>query len=176
MAKTINDLSPAEKVCLAGYLLTDDIETAYKISRRGYDPKEPEAKNLRRVALRWLREDGCQQYLNFLKGINTGGNDEESDAERKTYREKEDVVREMEQLIPTLTGTDRLQALMKLADLQNMKKDDIVVQEERVHYYLPLSSHLNYCKNCIHKNRMEELNPDLKFTNKNPGDETGMKE
>lgn len=170
MPKNITELSDAEKLCLAGFTVTKDVETAYRLSRRNYNPQEPDAKNHRRLALRWLREPGCKAYLDYLSNVTPTHDADEPDAESKTYREKEAVIAEMEKLIPTLTGTDRLQALMRLADLQNMKKEEVVVEEDRIHYYLPLGSHLNYCTNCIHKDRMEKLNPDLKFTNNNEED------
>ncbi len=172
MPKTISDLSDAEKVCLAGYSLIGDVETAYRISRRNYNPNEPDAKNHRRLALRWLRDDACRAYLDYLKNTSPAP-DGDTDADYKTdapkFRAKEDVIREMEQLIPTLTGTDRLTALTKIADLQNMKKEDVVLQEDRIHYYLPLGSQLRYCTNCTFRSRIEELNPDLKFTDEDEG-------
>lgn len=161
MPKNVNDLSDAEKLCLAGYTVTKDVETAYRLSRKSYNPQEPDAKNHRRLALRWLREPGCKAYLDYLTNVSPTANDNDPDGDNKRYREKEAVIAEMERLIPTLSGTDRLQALMKVADLQNMKKEDIVVEDERVHYYLPLN--LKKCTVCNFRHRLEELNPDLKF-------------
>jgi hypothetical protein len=167
MAKNnINDLTDAEKLCLAGYALNGDIETAYRISRRNYNPGEPDAKNHRRLALRWVREPACKAYLNYITNATpTTDPDDANDTEDKKFREKEAIIEEMERLIPTLSGTDRLQALVKLADLQNMKKEDVTVEDERVHYYLPLT--LKKCAVCTFRNRLEDLNPGLKFDEKN---------
>ena len=37
-----------------------------------------------------------------------------------------------------LSSKDRISLLMKIADLQQMKKDENTEEEETVHYYLPL--------------------------------------
>lgn len=146
MAKNIKELTEAEKLCLAGYALTGDIETAYRLSRKNFIQK-PDAKNHRKMALTWLREKGCKDYLSYINNTQPTLIDDDIDTGGKTYREKESVILEMEELIPTLSGTDRLNALMKISDLQGFKKDDLKTEEDRVLFYLPLP----YCKDCPHR-------------------------
>lgn len=54
------------------------------------------------------------------------------------YRDKDAVLSGLEQTLPYLRGKDRADVLMKIADLQQMKKDENTEDEETVHYYLPL--------------------------------------
>lgn len=54
------------------------------------------------------------------------------------YRDKDAVLSGLEQTLPYLGGKDRADVLMKIADLQQMKKDENTEEEETVHYYLPL--------------------------------------
>lgn len=54
------------------------------------------------------------------------------------YRDKHAVLSGLEQTLPYLRGKDRADVLMKIADLQQMKKDENTEEEETVHYYLPL--------------------------------------
>lgn len=54
------------------------------------------------------------------------------------YRDKDAVLSGLEETLPLLRGKDRADILMKIADLQQMKKDENTEEEETVHYYLPL--------------------------------------
>ena len=54
------------------------------------------------------------------------------------YRDKDADLSGLEQTLPYLRGKDRADVLMKIADLQQMKKDENTEEEETVHYYLPL--------------------------------------
>lgn len=62
---------------------------------------------------------------------------------RGQYREKSEILDALADELPYLKGKDRIDALMKLADLQQMKKEENAEEEERVIYYLPLR-----CKSC----------------------------
>jgi len=53
-------------------------------------------------------------------------------------RDKDAVLSGLEQTLPYLRGKDLADVLMKIADLQQMKKDENTEEEETVHYYLPL--------------------------------------
>lgn len=148
MPKNIKELSDAEKFCLAGYVLTGDAEMAYRLSRKNFVQK-PDAPTHHKMSLMWLREKGCRDYLAYLNNVpEIRENDDEPG--KKTYRQKEDIVAEMEQLIPNLTGTDKLNALVKLADIQQMKKEEVRGEDERIHYYLPLP----YCTNCPNRHNI----------------------
>lgn len=64
--------------------------------------------------------------------------EEEEEEKVVQYRDKDAVLSGLEQTLPYLRGKDRADVLMKIADLQQMKKDENTEEEETVHYYLPL--------------------------------------
>lgn len=64
--------------------------------------------------------------------------EEENAGKVAQYRDKSAVLSGLEQTLPYLRGKDRADVLMKIADLQQMKKDENTEEEETVHYYLPL--------------------------------------
>lgn len=59
------------------------------------------------------------------------------------YREKSEILDALAAELPNLRGKDRVDTLIKIADLQQMKKEETTAEEERVVYYLPLR-----CKLC----------------------------
>lgn len=59
------------------------------------------------------------------------------------YTDKGVIIAEMSEALSGLTGKDKIDALMKIADLQQMKKEETQTEEERVIYYLPLR-----CNDC----------------------------
>lgn len=59
------------------------------------------------------------------------------------FREKSEILDALVDELPSLRGKDRVDALMKIADLQQMKKEESAEEAERVVYYLPLR-----CKSC----------------------------
>ena len=81
-----------------------------------------------------------KNYLAKRAGATISG-EETPDVEQ--YRDKESVIKGLEETIPTLRGKERADVLMKIADLQQMKKEENTIEEKRVHYYLPLS-----CNRC----------------------------
>jgi hypothetical protein len=83
----------------------------------------------------------------FLPDIEPTGKDKKKKKATETegeagnvvqYRDKDAVLSGLEQTLPYLRGKDRADVLMKIADLQQMKKDENTEEEETVHYYLPL--------------------------------------
>ncbi len=72
------------------------------------------------------------------KKKNTEEEEEDKDGNVVQYRDKDAVLSGLEQTLPSLRGKDRADILMKIADLQQMKKDENTEEEETVHYYLPL--------------------------------------
>lgn len=72
------------------------------------------------------------------KKKNTEAEEEEKAGNVVQYRDKDAVLSGLEQTLPYLRGKDRADVLMKIADLQQMKKDENTEEEETVHYYLPL--------------------------------------
>lgn len=55
------------------------------------------------------------------------------------YRSKDFIISELAKTAETLKGKDRSDVLMKIADLQQMKKDDVRDEDEMVHFYLPVN-------------------------------------
>lgn len=53
------------------------------------------------------------------------------------FRSKDSIIDQLGKAASTLKGKDLADVLMKIADLQQMKKDENKEEEERVHFYLP---------------------------------------
>lgn len=141
MKKGLND---AEKFCLAGYSVTNNVDLAYRLARGGMKNASPES--FHRMALRWLRSPMAQEYLAGLssKGFQSKVNEQGKD------RSKEDIIRELNVLATQTTDPkERTAILMKLADLQNMKEDVAKTEKDnRIHYFLPVKYPRN-CRECL---------------------------
>lgn len=68
----------------------------------------------------------------------------------ESYKEKDFIIAELIKSLRGLRGKDRADVLNKIADLQQMKKEEMKNEEERVHFYLPLP----YCKDCPNKKNL----------------------
>jgi cell division protein FtsX len=64
-----------------------------------------------------------------------------TDTDEVRYRNKEEVLNALAATVVDLKGKEKADVLMKIADLQQMKKDEIVEEEKKVHFYLPLTCH-----------------------------------
>ena len=128
-----------EKFCLNGYVLTKDADMAYRLSR----PRPTQVTDedvLHKMALRWLRKKEVKAYLDEVFAISFNHAKEES----PNFRRKEDVVAELNQLATSVKEPKlKAEILLKLADLQQMKKEESKEDMETIHYYLPLT-----CNNC----------------------------
>lgn len=71
--------------------------------------------------------------------------DEDTDKPQIKLMNKEEILQEALQSALSLPVTDknRVEILMKYADLAQMKKEEIKEEDTTIHYYLPLS-----CNNC----------------------------
>lgn len=156
----IEKLTDAEKLCLDGFLISDLPPTtksivAYRASR-DFESKANE-QAIYTQARRWLNTDKCRFYiedkatqLNIdIKGVrNVKANKTDKMAvtnrDEVVNRDKESVVKELNELA-SLTNDPKLKAemLMKLADLEGMKKQDNTDEESRISYYMPLK-----CSKC----------------------------
>ena len=136
-------LTEKEKFCLDAYILDpQNIDIAYVMSRNGgYQGSQ---ENLHRLALRWLRDPDVKAYVEEKRVIIADKVEKKfSTPEQNAYREKEDIVRELN-ILADITKDPKLKSelLLKLADLQQMKKDPVDETEDNtVHYYLPLTCH-----------------------------------
>ncbi len=63
------------------------------------------------------------------------------------YKDKDFIIAELIKSLNNLQGKDRADVLNRIADLQQMKKEENKAEEERVHYYLPLP----VCDTCPHQ-------------------------
>ena len=96
------------------------------------------------MALRWLRSPEVKAYIDEKRIVIADKAEKKfSTPEQNANREKEDIVRELNILADiTKDPKQKTEILMKLADLQQMKRDPVDDTEDNtVHYYLPLSCH-----------------------------------
>jgi len=141
-----NTLTPEEMFCLDAFLISGDADMAFRLSRKR--PKKEEPPTFHRQALRWLRDEQVQKYLEERKAVIFHRS---KDAETiGKFRDKDTILSALEAELPTLKGKDRLDCLMRIADLQQMKKEETKNDEERVHYYLPLP----ICKDCPNRKKL----------------------
>jgi hypothetical protein len=68
------------------------------------------------------------------------------------YKDKDFIIAELIRAAADLDGKEKADVLNRIADLQQMKKEEIKKEDERVHFYLPLS----VCKDCPNKNKLVE--------------------
>lgn len=66
------------------------------------------------------------------------------------YKDKDFIIAELIKSLNNLQGKDRADVLNRIADLQQMKKEENKAEEERVHYYLPLP----VCDTCPHQRNL----------------------
>lgn len=91
-----------------------------------------------------------------LKAKVNGGEEEDTDDASKKYRTKDEVIEALASTVDTLHGKDRADVLMKLADLQRMKQEEVVEEDNTVHFYLPVTCHMCDLYN-KEKKRLERL-------------------
>ena len=134
-------LTEKEKFCLDAVIFDpQNIDIAYVMSRNGgYQGSQ---ENLHRLALRWLRDPDVKAYVEEKRVIIADKAEKKfSTPEQNANREKEDIVRELNILADiTKDPKQKTEILMRLADLQQMKRDPVDDTEDNtVHYYLPLT-------------------------------------
>ncbi len=135
------ELNDREKFCLDGYVLSGDAVLAYTLSRRNRI-KTDDADTIRRMAVRWLKRPEVVQYIYDRRLVISGNAPKVT--EGKEIRDKDAIVKELNQLASETKDTKlKSEILLKIADLQQMKKPVVEEEDNTVHYYLPLS-----CNNC----------------------------
>lgn len=146
MKQQKNNLTPEEMFCLDSYLVSGDVDMAYRLSRKR--PDKEDAPTFHRQALRWLREENVQKYLDERKAV-TFHRSKDAETIGK-FRDKDTILSALEAEMPTLKGKDRLDCLMRIADLLQMKKEETKDEEDTVHFYLPLA----ICKDCPNRGKI----------------------
>lgn len=136
-------LTKIERFCLDAYTVNQDADTAYLLSRRNTSTAE-DPDIIHRMALRWLRSQPVKEYLIGRGAIAIHRGETCVSDESPRNRDKAAIVEELNTLANiTKDPKQKTEILMKLADLQQMKKDKTDEEDNTIHYYLPLS-----CQNC----------------------------
>ena len=157
MPKIKDTLTPREQFCLDAYCVNANADLAYLLSRKN-EPKANET-NLHRLAMRWLRQPPVKAYLaerkaaiftRMEKPSDMNQDDIQSIVER--YKDKDFIIAELVKAASDLDGREKADVINRIADLQQMKKEELKKEDERVHFYLPLS----VCKDCPNKNKLVE--------------------
>jgi len=157
MPKIKDTLTPREMFCLDAFAVNQNADLAYLLSRKN-EPKASET-NLHRLAMRWLRQPPVKAYLTerraaiytrLEKTEDMNQDDVKSLVER--YKDKDFIIAELIKAASDLDGKEKADVLNRIADLQQMKKEELKKEDERVHFYLPLS----VCKDCPNKNKLVE--------------------
>lgn len=153
--KTIKDLTPLEQFCLDSFIVNGEADLAYTLSRE----KTPEAteENLHRLALRWLRSPAVATYIKERSAVIYTRTEKVSDMEKEDvtdlvekYKDKDFIIAELIKTQTGLKAKEKADILQRIADLQQMKKEENKTEENRVHYYLPLQ----VCKNCPNRGNL----------------------
>lgn len=134
-------LSDIEKFCLDAYIFnSENLHLAYRLSRRG---EVTATDNLHRLALRWLRTQDVKEYIDNRRILLQEKAAKPDDPDKPKNRGKDDIVAELNILAnATKDPKQKTEILMKLADLQQMKKDKTQDEEDNtIHFYLPISCH-----------------------------------
>lgn len=134
----ITKLTDLEKFALIGYIHTSDTKMAYIASRGKKLTANPESLVVQ--ASRWITKPECKAFIEIeQQRLNIAHSS--TDAEN---RSKQDIVGELN-VLATQTGDPKLKAelLMRLADLEGMKKKETIEEESKVKYFMPLK-----CNQC----------------------------
>ena len=143
--------------CLDAFAVNQNADLAYLLSRKN-EPKANET-NLHRLAMRWLRQPPVKAYLTERKAAIYTRMEKPSDLDQdeiqsivERYKDKDFIIAELIKAAADLEGREKADVLNKIADLQQMKKEELTKEDERVHFYLPLS----VCSDCPNKNKLVE--------------------
>lgn len=149
-------MTDKEKFCLDAYIINRDADTAYTLSRE----KPPTAtNNLHRLALRWLRQEEVKTYLEERRAVIYTRTEKVTDMAKEDvqdlvnlYKDKDFIIAELVKTQASLSGKEKADILNRIADLQQMKKNEEKKEDERVHFYLPLPT----CEDCPNKGKLVE--------------------
>lgn len=80
------------------------------------------------------------------------------------YTKKEDIIAALSEEAKNLHGKERVDALIKLADLQRMKNEETKEEERHVLFYLPMAN----CENCPCFSIAKQQHPGLELVDNRP--------
>ncbi len=150
-----NGLTEKEKFCLDAFIVNGNDDLAYTLSRE--KPPTATAENIHRLALRWLRSDPVKAYLKERRAVIYNRSEKVSEMDKDavkelvdSYRDKDFIIAELIKTQQGLSGKEKADIINRIADLQQMKKEENKSEEERVHFYLPLP----VCDNCQFKGNL----------------------
>lgn len=126
---------------MAGFYLTRNADLAYQLSRN--KPLNSTDDSMHRQANRFVTSRMAKEYLAGVAGASLNQSDDVS------KRSKSDIVIELNKLASqTSDPRQRTDILLKLADLERMKEDKPVNEDDkRIHYFLPLK-YPTSCEDC----------------------------
>lgn len=137
----INKLSDLERFSLIGFLYTNDRVNAYLASRGKKLTANKNSLNVQ--SSRWVNSPECQAFLEIERSRRFTAIEQSTD--ESEVRSKDDVIRELNLLANQETEPRRKsEILMKLADLQQMKKQEEDSDDSQIRYYMPLK-----CSKCV---------------------------
>lgn len=146
----IEKLTKEERFVLDAYIIskenaTDKLILAYSLSRKKEPTKNPQS--LEALMYRWLNKPSVQYYIEDREVELFGAGKVKRNGEGESgnvLRSKDETLEELNELA-NQTGDPKLKAelLMKIADLQNWKKEQQTEESEQIKYYLPLK-----CSQC----------------------------
>ena len=96
------------------------------------------------------------EYLATRRTELNGRKDSARENARGSYRTKEEVLDALIAELPYVSGKDRADLLMKIADLQRMKQEENIAEDNTVHFYLPVTCHMCDLYNKEKKRKEEE--------------------
>lgn len=145
----IEKLTKEERFVLDAYIvskesLTDKLVLAYSLSRK----REP-TKNyasLEQQMYRWLKRPSVQYYIEDreIELFGAGKVKRTGEESGNVLRSKDETLEELNFLASQTTDAKlKAELLMKIADLQNWKKEQQTEESEQIKYYLPLK-----CSQC----------------------------
>lgn len=123
------------------YLLNEDADLCYQLAT-GRTDEDCRVENFHKMALRYVRLPHVAEYLTTKKTELHGRKDSARENSRGSYRTKEEVLDALIAELPYVTGKDRADLLMKIADLQRMKQEENIAEDNTVHFYVPVTCHM----------------------------------
>ena len=103
--------------------------------------------NLHRLALRWLRQEEIKTYLEERRAVIYTRTEKVSDLTKEDvttlverYKDKDYILLELVKAQATLTGKDKVDVLNRIADLQQMKKNEEKKEDDRVHFLFTVTN------------------------------------
>lgn len=139
-AKVASDLTLLEQFALDAFLINDNADMCYRIATERSE-EQTKGVNYHKLAIRYVNKPHVKDYLGQRRAAVFSTR--ELKQEQPKFRDKDSVLAALEAEVPYLKGKDRADVLMKIADLQQMKKEETIAEDNTVHFYVPISCKQN---------------------------------